>query len=109
MNDDRTPQLEAMIQRKVEAGLYVNSDASEVFRDALHLTAERDDRQRLRDSLALAEDQIDRGEGIEWEPAVMERLKRQATANALRGKPIKDDVKPYIYCPAVRSKWHQLS
>ncbi len=51
-------------------------------------------RQRLRASLALADEQIERGEGIIWGPEVMERLKREATANALQGKPIKDDVKP---------------
>ena len=87
-----TPQLEDMIRQKIEDGSY--RDASEVVRDALRLMAERDQRQRLRASLALAEEQIERGEGIAWEPKLVERLKREATANALRGKPTKDDVQP---------------
>jgi hypothetical protein len=55
---------------------------------------ERDERQQVRDSLTLAEDQIERGEGITWGWAQLERLKREATENARRGKPIKDDVRP---------------
>lgn len=94
MNVNLTSQLEAMIREKVEAGLYVDYDASEVVRGALRLMAEWDDRQQLRASLALAEEQIERGEGIDWEPEQVERLKHEATANALRGKPVKDDVKP---------------
>lgn len=94
MNVNLTPQDEAMIRQKVEAGLYVDYDASEVVRDALRLLTEWDDRQQLRASLALAEDQIDRGECFTWGPDQMERLKREATANSLRGKTFKDDVKP---------------
>ena len=87
-----TPQLEALVRQKIETGQY--DDASEVVRDALQLMAERDRREELRASLVVAGEQIERGEGVVWEPALMERLTREAIANSRWGKPIKDDVKP---------------
>lgn len=92
MNVSLTPQLEALIRQKVESGLYNN--ASEVVREALRLMDERDHARQLRTSLALAEQQIERGEGVEWTLELMERLKGEATENARRGKPVKDDVTP---------------
>ena len=52
MNVNLTPQLEAMVRRKVESGLYNN--ASEVGREALRLMEERDSLQRLRAALAIS-------------------------------------------------------
>jgi antitoxin ParD1/3/4 len=53
-----TPELEDLIQRKVESGLY--GDSSEVIRDALRLLAARDrlydaKLARLREALATGE------------------------------------------------------
>lgn len=53
-----TPELEALVRRKVDSGLY--SDASEVVRDALRFMAERDELtklklDRLRDALVAGE------------------------------------------------------
>lgn len=64
MNVNLTPELEALIQRKVESGLYNNQ--SEVVREALRLLEEQD---RLREAhlgklrVAVAESlvQADRG------------------------------------------------
>lgn len=96
MNVNLTPQLEAMVRRKVEAGQYNN--ASEVVRDALRLMQERDDERnslaRLRAAIAAAQEQFDRGEGRDYTPELLERLKQQATENARLGVPIPDDVKP---------------
>lgn len=88
MNVILTPQLEAMIRDKVETGSY--ADAVEVVQEALLLLDERDRLAWLRAAVAVGE----HGEGIPYTPAVMERLKREAEANARAGKPIDDAVKP---------------
>ena len=41
-----TPELEELVRRKLEAGLY--GDASEVSREALRLLAARDELERLK-------------------------------------------------------------
>ena len=46
MNVSLTPQLEALVQRKVESGLY--GSASEVMREALRLLEERDRLRSMR-------------------------------------------------------------
>lgn len=46
MNISLTPQLEELVKRKVESGLY--GSASEVVREALRLLEERDRLQALR-------------------------------------------------------------
>jgi antitoxin ParD1/3/4 len=75
MNVNLTPELEALVQRKVESGLYNNQ--SEVVREALRLLAEQD---RLRDEhlshlrSALAEGlaQASRGELIDGKTVTKE-------------------------------------
>ncbi|MFA4902238.1 MAG: type II toxin-antitoxin system ParD family antitoxin [Desulfobaccales bacterium] len=46
MNISLTPQLEELVKRKVDSGLYVS--ASEVLREALRLLEERDRLKALR-------------------------------------------------------------
>jgi antitoxin ParD1/3/4 len=70
MNVSLTPQLEAMIQKKVEAGLY--NSASEVVREALRLLEEQDRirelrMETLRKEVQLGIDQIERGEFKEYD------------------------------------------
>ncbi|MEZ6016079.1 MAG: type II toxin-antitoxin system ParD family antitoxin [Planctomycetota bacterium] len=83
MNVNLTPELEDLVRRKVEAGLYNNQ--SEVIREALRLLAEQD---RLREAhmdglqRALAEGlaQADRGElrdGAEVMAELRAMLKRR--------------------------------
>jgi antitoxin ParD1/3/4 len=62
MNVSLTPQLEALVQRKVESGLY--SSASEVMREALRLLEERDRLRSMRLEALRAEIQqgLDSGE-----------------------------------------------
>jgi len=65
MNVNLTPELEALVQRKVESGLYNNQ--SEVVREALRLMAQQDRVREahlglLRDSLDEGTRQADRGE-----------------------------------------------
>ncbi len=81
-----TPQLETLIRQNVDSGRY--GSASEVVQEALRVLEERDRPHQLRASLAYADEQVDRGEGVDWTPELMERLKREASENARAGKPI---------------------
>ena len=81
MNVSLTPELERIVTRKVESGLY--QSASEVIREGLRLL---DDQDRLRE-LHLTEvrkriqaglDQLDRGEGIPGEQAYAEMKQKSA-------------------------------
>ncbi len=65
MNVSLTPELEHMIHKKVESGLYLS--ASEVVREALRLLDERDKLQamkfeEIRKEIQIGIDQADRGE-----------------------------------------------
>ena len=65
MNVSLTPELEQLIHKKVETGLYLS--ASEVVREALRLLEERDRIQALRfeevrKEIQIGIDQADRGE-----------------------------------------------
>jgi len=46
MNVSITPELEAFVQAKVKSGMY--QSASELFREALRLLADRDEERRKR-------------------------------------------------------------
>ena len=88
MNVNLTPALEALVQRKVESGLYNNQ--SEVVREALRLLEEQD---RLREahlgkvSGALAErlTQADRQDGPEVVSQVRKSLRRHKGSGKERG------------------------
>ena len=80
MNVSLTPELEKLVTRKVESGLY--QSASEVIREGLRLL---DDQDRLRE-IHLAEvrkkiqtglSQLDRGEGIPGDE-VYARMKQKS-------------------------------
>jgi antitoxin ParD1/3/4 len=81
MNVSLTPELEKLVTRKVESGLY--QSASEVTREGLRLL---DDQDHLRE-LHLAEvrkkiqtglDELDRGEGIPGDEAHAQMKRRSA-------------------------------
>lgn len=68
MNVSLTPQLEELVKRKVESGLY--NSASEVMREALRLMDERDRIQEmkmaeLRKEVQLGIDSLEKGEARE--------------------------------------------
>ena len=66
MNVSLTPELERVVNEKVESGMY--QTASEVVREALRLLKERDDaRQRLRADVQPGFDQLARGEGRSYD------------------------------------------
>ena len=75
MNVNLTPELEELVQRKVESGLYNNQ--SEVVREALRLLAEQDrlreaHLQTLRGALAEGLTQAERGRALDGPGVVAE-------------------------------------
>ncbi len=91
MNVTLTPELEALVERKLGEGGY--RDASEVIQEALQLLAERDAYDRLRAELQIGLDQIRRGETVEYTPELMQRLMREAEEDVRHGRPVKDAVR----------------
>jgi len=91
VNVTLTPELEALVERKLGEGGY--RDASEVIQEALQLLAERDAYDRLRAELQIGLDQIRRGETVEYTPELMERLMREAEEDVRHGRPVKDAVR----------------
>ena len=85
--------LEASIRRKVESGRY--PDATEVIRTALRLLEAREERSELlRASVAEGLAAIERGEGSELTPDVIEEIEREADERVRLGLPPKPDVCP---------------
>lgn len=70
MNVHLTPELEQLVQSKVQSGRY--NSASEVVREALRLMEHKDEiraaqMQKLRSRIDQALDEADRGEGADGE------------------------------------------
>ncbi len=83
MNVSLTPELEEMVSRKVESGLY--NSASEVIREGLRLLKEQDDLRRMRQEEVRREvlkgyEQAQRGESqsLDVESVKAEGRKRLA-------------------------------
>jgi len=79
MNISLTPELEKLVNDKVQGGLY--SSASEVIREALRPLQERDQVKRqeleaVRAKIRRGVEQLDRGEGVPASVAVA-RLRAQ--------------------------------
>lgn len=87
-----SPQLEDLIQQKVDAGLY--SDPESVLREALRLLDEQDRRlQKLRAAIAEG-DEGDEGDDLSWSPELMEQLTREAEEMIRQGIEPDADVCP---------------
>jgi antitoxin ParD1/3/4 len=90
MNVNLTPELEELVQRKVQSGLYNNQ--SEVVREALRLLARQDALQdaqlmRLRSALDEGLEQADRGElleGAQVSEEMRAMLRKRAKARKTR-------------------------
>lgn len=72
MNVSLTPELEEIVSKKVESGMY--HSASEVIREGLRLLVEQDTirelrLQELRKQIAQGFEQIERGEYVEYTSA----------------------------------------
>ena len=89
MNVNLTPELEALVQRKVQSGLYNNQ--SEVVREALRLLEAQDRIRdthlaRLQEALAEGLAQADRGELLDG-PQVVADLRRSLKDRGDRSAP----------------------
>ncbi len=60
-----TPQLEAMIQKKVASGQY--DTASDVVEEALQLLDEKERIARLKAAIAVGMADVERGAVVEWD------------------------------------------
>jgi antitoxin ParD1/3/4 len=83
MNVSLTPELERLVNEKVESGLY--QTASEVVREALRLLKERDHaREQLRADVQAGFDQLARGESRTYKKTsgrqLAERIKSRGRA-----------------------------
>jgi antitoxin ParD1/3/4 len=88
MNVSLTPELERLIHKKVESGLYLS--ASEVVREALRLLEERDmlqalKHEELRREIQIGIDQADRGELLDG-AEVFEKLRTKVRAKSGNGQ-----------------------
>lgn len=92
MNVSLTPQLEELIRRKVESGMY--GSASEVVREALRQMETHDRRQRLSVAIAEADTEIARGEEDELTPALVEKMKREGDRMVREGSAPDPEVCP---------------
>ena len=84
-----TGELEALVNEKVKTGLY--HTASEVIRDSLRLLEERDRLyqvrlEELRGAVKKGLDQLDRGEGVPFDPESLKRRLRQHVAKKKRSR-----------------------
>ena len=83
MNVSLTPELERLVNEKVESGLY--QTASEVVREALRLLKDRDQaREQLRADVQAGFAQLARGEGQAYDKTsgrhLAERIKSRGRA-----------------------------
>jgi antitoxin ParD1/3/4 len=87
-----SPELEALIRRKVEAGEYQSAD--QIIEEALQLLDERDRERRLDEALALEYERCQRGQVVRWTPELMEQLDREVEERVRRGDKPNSDVCP---------------
>ena len=93
MQVDLDLDLEAIIQRQVESGRYPN--VGQVVRAALRHMEERERHMDgLRAAIAVADEQVARGEVVEWTPELHAEIMREAKEAAKAGKKPKADVLP---------------
>ena len=85
MNVSLTPELEQLVNEKVQSGLY--QTASEVVREALRLLKERDHaREQLRADVKAGFDALARGEGRIYDKASGRTGPRQRLVVRCRGR-----------------------
>ena len=92
MNVSLTPQLEALVRKKVESGMYGN--ASEVVREAIRQMDERDRHRRLKLAIAEGDADYDRGDSVPFNSVLVEEMKLDADQLALNGVEPDTDVCP---------------
>jgi putative addiction module CopG family antidote len=83
VNVTLTPELEALVERKLGAGGY--RDATAVVEEALRLLDERDADERLRAELQVGRDQLARGESIVYSAELMEKILEERSRTPVAG------------------------
>ena len=85
MNVSLTPELERVVNEKVDSGLY--QTASEVVREALRLLKERDDaRDRLRADVQAGFEQLARGGGRSYDASAGRTLADRIKSKGRTGR-----------------------
>ena len=93
MHVNLSPEMEGFIQSKVADGMYGN--ATEVIRDAVRrMQAEEARVAAWQAAIKLGDDQLIRGESVEYTPQLRKQLKSRALEAARDGKPMDPDVLP---------------
>jgi len=93
MHVNLSPEMEGFVKSKVETGFYGN--ATEVIRDALRRMQAEDNRiAAWQAAVKIGDDQLARGEGIAYTPAVLESITESAIRTMHSGEPMDPDVLP---------------
>ncbi len=88
MNVSLTPELERLVNEKVESGLY--QTASEVVREALRLLKERDQAcEQPRADVQAGFDHLSRGEGRGYDKTSDRKLAKQIKSRGRAARPTK--------------------
>jgi putative addiction module CopG family antidote len=87
MNISLAPELERVVQRKVKSGQYPNADA--FIHEAIQRLVEADEDEQehaseIRERIAAAERQIDRGEYTEYDETTLRRLPAEIRARGMK-------------------------
>jgi putative addiction module CopG family antidote len=92
MSIQLSPEAEALVRQLIEGGDYDDPEA--VVDEALRVLMERDKLERLKELIAVGDEQAARGQVVPWTPDFLDRLKREAAEDVRLGRPIKDEVIP---------------
>jgi len=89
MNVSLTPELEELVDQKVQSGMY--HTASEVVREALRLLKDRDELQahrmeELRSDIAVGLKDLDAGKSKSFDRKVLEGIKSRGRARLAASK-----------------------
>ena len=92
MSIQLSPEAEALVRELIERGDYDDPEA--VVDEALRVLKERDKLERLKELIAVGDEQAARGQVVSWTPDFLDRLKREAAEDVRLGRPFKDEVIP---------------
>lgn len=93
MHVNLSAEMEGFIRGKVADGMYGN--ATEVIRDAVRrMQAEETRIAAWQAAIKVGDDQLIRGEGVEYTPKLMKEITGSAIAAMRSGKPSDPDVLP---------------
>jgi putative addiction module CopG family antidote len=87
-----SPELSARVQRWVDSGRYPDTDS--VIREGLKLLNEQEKLEQLRAALPEGEEDLARGDYVEYTPDFWERSKREAEEQVARELKVSPDVLP---------------